>query len=70
MSISTDEEMRAHRVANFAVRAEPTREAQFPGEKTVFITYNGWQEYPLSLAQHEARQLFELLRTEFDLWRV
>jgi hypothetical protein len=70
MNETTCKEMRDHRTEHFTVRAEPTRDALFDGEKTVYITYNGRQEYPLTLAQHEARQLFELLRTEFDLWRV
>lgn len=50
---------------NFGVRAEPTREPEFDGEKTIYVTKNGRQEYPTSLAPHEARKLFDLLRAEF-----
>lgn len=58
---------RAHREANFAVRAQPALDPLFDGEKTIYVTYNGHQEYPTTLAPHEARKLFELLRTEFNL---
>jgi hypothetical protein len=63
--VSTDEQSRERRMKNFAVRAEPTREPDFEGEKTIYVTKNGRQEYPTSLAPHEARKLFDLLRDEF-----
>ena len=64
--VSTDDESRQRRIKNFAVRAEPTREPDFIGEKTILVTYNGRQEYPTALAPHEARKLFDLLRSEFN----
>ncbi|MEM8519034.1 hypothetical protein [Janthinobacterium sp. CAN_S7] len=63
--MSTDEQSRQRRMKNFGVRAEPTREPEFDGEKTIYVTKNGRQEYPTSLAPHEARKLFDLLRAEF-----
>ena len=63
--VSTDEQSRQRRMANFAVRAEPAREPDFEDEKTIYVTYNGRQEYPTSLAPHEARKLFDLLRQEY-----
>lgn len=55
----------ARRERNFAVRAEPSREPDFVGEKTIYTTHNGRQEYPTPLAPHEARKLFDLLAAEF-----
>lgn len=63
--VTTDEQSRERRMRNFAVRAELTREPDFEGEKTIYLTKNGRQEYPTSLAPHEARKLFDLLRAEF-----
>jgi hypothetical protein len=65
--VSTDEQSRQRRMKNFAVRAEPTPEPDFVGEKTIYVTKNGRQEYPTSLAPHEAQKLFDLLRVEFNL---
>lgn len=56
---------RDYRKANFAVRAEPAREPDFDGQKTIYLTYNGRQDYPISLAPHEARKLYDLLAAEF-----
>jgi hypothetical protein len=69
MSISTEEEMRAHRRKNFAIRVDPPHDefVLFEGEKVFRITHNGRQDVAvLSLAPHEARMLYEQLRAEFD----
>ena len=58
--------MRTFARQNFAVRAEPTREPDFLGEKTVHITYNGRQWYPTPLGPDEARKLVDLLCAEFN----
>lgn len=65
MSVSTPEEMAQYRRENFGIRVEPSRYPDFENEKTFFITQNGRQEQPLSLAPHEARKFFDLLRAEF-----
>jgi hypothetical protein len=62
-----DEKWCARRQRAFGVRAEPTREPDFVGEKTVYVTHNGRQEYPLNLAPHEAALLISALRREFGL---
>lgn len=64
---STEDQLREHRIKNFRARAEPTKDGDFPGEKTILITYNGRQEYPFCLSPAEARKVFELLREEFGL---
>jgi len=64
-TVSPDDAARAYRMVNFAVRAEPGRFPEFDSEKTVYVTYNGRQEYPIPLAPHEARKLFDLLAAEF-----
>ena len=66
MSVSTQEEMAQYRRDNFGVRVEPARHPDFENEKTFFFTQNGRQEQPISLAPHEARKLFDLLRAEFN----
>ena len=66
MSVSTQEELAQHRRENFAVRVEQARHPDFENEKTFFFTTNGRQEQPVSLAPHEARKLFDLLRCEFN----
>ncbi len=65
--VSTDEQSRQRRSKNFAARIEPTREPDFEGEKTLVVTYNGKQEYRTALSPAEARIVFDLLRTEFNL---
>ena len=65
MTNKPDDSARAYREQHFAVRAEPSRDPAFDGERTIQLTCNGLQEYPVTLAPHEARKLFDLLGAEF-----
>lgn len=65
---SEDEQMREHRRRNFAAKlVEPMEGAGlFEGEKVLRVTHNGRQETRvMSLAPHEARVVYDLLRKEF-----
>lgn len=62
-----EERARQRRIKNFAVRVTDTRDPTFEGEKTVYVTYHGIQEFPISLAPHEARTLVEQIKREFGL---
>ncbi len=60
--------MRLHRQKNFAFTSEPVRGdfIMFEGERVYRFTQNGYQETAvLSLAPHEARQLFDRLGADF-----
>lgn len=65
ISPDADPDMCARRVKNFTVRAEPTREPDFKGEKSILLSYNGRQEYTTALAPHEARKVYDLIGSEF-----
>jgi hypothetical protein len=68
--INTEEEMREYRLQHFAVRVETPNDgmALFEGEKVLRVTHNGRQDVAvLSLAPHEARVVYALLRAEFAL---
>ena len=70
MSISTEDEMREYRRKNFAARIETPNDGMglFEGEKVLYVTHNGRQDVAvLSLAPHEARAVYDLLRAEFAL---
>ncbi|WP_227461653.1 hypothetical protein [Cupriavidus pauculus] len=63
-----EQAMREHRQRHFKVSSTPAREEirTFEGERTYRISYNGRQEAAvLSLAPHEARQLFDQLSADF-----
>lgn len=69
MSVSTDDDMRAHRRKHFAVSITTPNDGMdlFEGEKVLRITQNGRQDVAVvSLAPHEAHELFESLRTTFN----
>lgn len=69
MPVSTEEEMRAYRREHFAARVETPLDglSLFEGEKVLRVTHNGRQDVAvLSLAPHEARAVYELLRAEFE----
>jgi hypothetical protein len=65
--VSTDEQSRHRRAANFATRVEPMREPDFDGEKSLVVTYNGRQEYRTPLSPAEAQKVFDVLGREFNL---
>lgn len=67
--VKTDEQARERRRQKFEARVRPVAagDADFEGEKTIEVTYNGRQWHPLMLAPHEAKAVFELLKREFGL---
>jgi hypothetical protein len=70
MAISTEDEMREYRREHVAARVETPNDDMvlFEGEKVLRVTHNGRQDVAvLSLAPHEARAIYDLLRVEFGL---
>jgi hypothetical protein len=68
MAVSTEEEMREYRREHFAARIETPRDGMslFDGEKVLRITHNGRQDVAVvSMAPHEARVVYDLLRAGF-----
>jgi len=62
-----DAKSATRRIANFRVRSEPTRDPDFAGERSVYVTYNGRQEHNVMLAPHEAQDMVDLLIADFGL---
>lgn len=57
-----------HRLNNFAVRVEPSRNIEhFEDEQNMYITYNGRQEYPTTLSRNEAEQVIVALQKAFNI---
>lgn len=54
------------RLKNIEAWIEPTSEADFEGEQTLVVTYNGRQEYRTPLLPAEARKVLDALRSAFN----
>lgn len=63
------ERMRERRRKNFAARVVPSTmmDPDFEGEQTLYVTHNGRQEYPTTLAPHEAEQVVAALCKAFNI---